>query len=66
MQALELTICYYLNCESHIHLGVLRQANAKAKSEQNLDASHSCDLLQMCECECEKSAVRWMSLLEVL
>ena len=31
METLELTICHYLNCESHIHLGVLRKANAKSE-----------------------------------
>ena len=30
MEVLELKICYYLNSESHIHLGVLRKANAKS------------------------------------
>ena len=42
MEALDLKTCYYLNCESHIHLGVLRKTNAKsvkrmpkAKNEQH-------------------------------
>ena len=35
MEALELKICNYLNCESHMHLGVLRKTNAKEKNEQN-------------------------------
>ena len=29
MEALEPKICHYLNCESHIYLGVLRKSNAK-------------------------------------
>ena len=31
MEALELKICHYLNYESHIHLCVLRKANAKSE-----------------------------------
>ena len=31
MEALELKVCDYLNCKSHIHLGVLREANAKSE-----------------------------------
>ena len=34
MEALKLKNCHYLNCESQIHLGVLRKANAKSE--------HSC------------------------
>ena len=32
-----------------------------------LDASQSCNMLQLreCECECEASAAQWVSLLEV-
>ena len=35
MEALMLKICHYLNCESHIHLGVLRKINAKSENEEN-------------------------------
>ena len=31
METLKLTICHYLNCESDIHLGVLRKTNAKSE-----------------------------------
>ena len=31
METLKLTICHYLNCESHIHLGMLRKTNAKSE-----------------------------------
>ena len=31
METLKLTICHYLNCESHIHLGVLHKTNAKSE-----------------------------------
>ena len=31
MEALKIKICYYLTCESHIHLGVLRKADAKSE-----------------------------------
>ena len=31
MEELKLKICHYLKCESHIHLGVLRKANAKSE-----------------------------------
>ena len=31
METFELKICYYLDCESHTHLGVLRGANAKSE-----------------------------------
>ena len=67
METLRLTICHYLNCESHIHLGVLRK-NQCEKRETNriLDASQGCNMLQLqeCECECETSAAQWLSLLE--
>ena len=60
MEALKLKICHYLSCESHIHLvGVLRKTNTI------LDASWSGNMLQQRECECEVSAARWVSLLEV-
>ena len=45
MEALQLKICYYLNRESHIHLGVLRKTNAK--KEQNFGASQSCNMLRL-------------------
>ena len=53
METLKLNICHYINCESHIHLGVLRKTNGK--SEQNFGLR-----------ECETSAARWASLLEVI
>ena len=31
MEALKLKICHYLNCESDIHLGMLRKANVKSE-----------------------------------
>ena len=31
MDVLKLKIYHYLNCESHIHLGVLRKTNAKSE-----------------------------------
>ena len=36
MKALELKMCHYFNCDSYIHLGMLRKANVKReKSEYN-------------------------------
>ena len=42
METLKLKICHYLNCESHIHLGVLLKTNAKGvkrmqKNEKRTD-----------------------------
>ena len=65
MEALKLKICHYLNCESHIHLGVLRKINAKSETNRILDASQSRNMLQLRECECETLVARWVFLLEV-
>ena len=61
METLELKICHYLNCGSHIHLGLLRKTNAKsvelmqkAKNEQNFGR-----FAELCEGECETSAARY-------
>ena len=49
MEALKLKICHHLNCESHIHLGVLHKANAK--SEHIFGRFTEFNILQPRECE---------------